>query len=215
MEKRDYFQEALSDFAFDAACGGAIRHLSDLGYSVRQIMGRLDFPVPYDKVKVARYRHLRESGILLLQEPENAVSLPEEKPHYVRDYDAYGRTSFRLVKPREARPGTQAAWGIATDAKAGKEPMGKVLEGRIEKNGREHSYISCDFGLWDEEERQALAGLTERQREYVEDIPWERHRMYHRLTKDMEEIICALYGDGKYEGCAYFLKTRDKVFFRK
>lgn len=37
------FQSALSDFTYDVACGGAIRHLADLGYTVHQITERLDF----------------------------------------------------------------------------------------------------------------------------------------------------------------------------
>ena len=33
-----YFEAALSDFVFDVAAGGAIRHLVDRGYSVEQMM---------------------------------------------------------------------------------------------------------------------------------------------------------------------------------
>jgi len=35
--KQEYFKKSLSDFTFDMASGGAIRHLADRGYTVEQI----------------------------------------------------------------------------------------------------------------------------------------------------------------------------------
>ena len=35
-KEQDYFNEALSNFMFDMASGGAIRHLADRGYRARQ-----------------------------------------------------------------------------------------------------------------------------------------------------------------------------------
>lgn len=64
-----YFEAALSDFVFDVAAGGAIRHLVDRGYSVEQIMRELSYPVPRAKVEKAVYRHLTESHILLAKLP--------------------------------------------------------------------------------------------------------------------------------------------------
>ena len=64
-EKKGYFEAALSDFVFDVAAGGAIRHLVDRGHSVEQIMKELDYPVPRAKVEKAVYRHLTETGILI------------------------------------------------------------------------------------------------------------------------------------------------------
>jgi len=62
--RKEYFEAALSDFVFDVAAGGAIRHLTDRGYSVEQIMRELSYPVPRDRVEKAVYRHLTESRIL-------------------------------------------------------------------------------------------------------------------------------------------------------
>lgn len=42
--KEGYFEAALSDFAFDVAAGGAIRHLVDRGYSVGQIVKETVLP---------------------------------------------------------------------------------------------------------------------------------------------------------------------------
>lgn len=65
-----YFEAALSDFMFDVAAGGAIRHLADRGYSIEQIVKELDYPVPRAKVEKAFQRHLSESGVLLWKLPE-------------------------------------------------------------------------------------------------------------------------------------------------
>lgn len=69
MGDEKYFEAALSDFVFDVAAGGAIRHLVNKGYSVEQIMRELSYPVPRAKVEKAVYRHLMESRILLTKLP--------------------------------------------------------------------------------------------------------------------------------------------------
>lgn len=70
-----YFEAALSDFVFDVAAGGAIRHLTDRGYSVEQIMRELSYPVPRAKVEKAVYRHMTQSRILLSVLPEEGENL--------------------------------------------------------------------------------------------------------------------------------------------
>lgn len=79
MDKKEeqtanYFQEALSDFVHDAASGGAIRHLLDLGYTTDGIMKELDFPTPRARVEKTVYRCLTDRGILL----EN-LPVPEQE----------------------------------------------------------------------------------------------------------------------------------------
>lgn len=73
-EKQKYFEEALSDFVHDAASGGAIRHLAQLGYTTGQIMERLDFPTPRERVEKTVSRYLMEQGILVEKLP-----CPEEE----------------------------------------------------------------------------------------------------------------------------------------
>lgn len=68
-EKGGYFEEALSDFMFDVAAGGAIRHLADSGYSAEQIRRKLDYPVPLARIEKAVCRHMTETGILLAELP--------------------------------------------------------------------------------------------------------------------------------------------------
>ena len=92
-EKKGYFEAALSDFVFDVAAGGAIRHLADRGHSVEQIMDELSYPVPRAKVEKAFYRYLLESGILIKRLPdENAerqILLLREKTRHRKAYAFY------------------------------------------------------------------------------------------------------------------------------
>ena len=50
-----YFREALADFVQETAYGGAVRHLADRGYTVAQIMERLEYPAPCEKVRRQRF----------------------------------------------------------------------------------------------------------------------------------------------------------------
>lgn len=90
-----YFRKALSDFTYEVASGGAIRHLTDLGYTVRQIMEQLDFPTPYERVQKEVWERLKETGIILPEEPGRGGR--KERFAYVQERDRFGRTSFRRV----------------------------------------------------------------------------------------------------------------------
>lgn len=70
-----YFQEALSDFVYDAACGRAIRHLADTGYTTAQIVNQLNYPTPFAKVQHTVTRHFKETGILSKELPVPPASL--------------------------------------------------------------------------------------------------------------------------------------------
>ena len=76
--KKGYFEAALSDFVFDVAAGGAIRHLVDSGYAVSRIMERLTYTMPRSRVEKAVFRYMCESGILCVDlpvEPEQIYRL--------------------------------------------------------------------------------------------------------------------------------------------
>ncbi len=82
-EKQKYFEEALSDFVHDVASGRAIRHLVSSGYTTDQIMQRLDFPTPRERVEQTVYRCMTESGTLL-----ESLPVPEENMETVFLKDA-------------------------------------------------------------------------------------------------------------------------------
>ena len=212
MSEQDYFRNALSDFTFEAASGGAIRHLTDLGYTVKQISGKLTYPTPYERVRKTVWQHLLDTQVVLTQEPGNGKQ--RGKAAYKMEYDKYGRASFRmesavadgsgLVRWKERRYseeqcGSLAAW----------------LTDRCRVNGEDQSYVSCDFGLRDGREdgslEAAMQTLNERQREYITGLMWENKVCYHRLDRRMQEIVVKLYKEGHYHGYCFFLKQEEKV----
>lgn len=169
---KDNFRHALSDFTFDAASGGAIRHLTDLGYTVRQIGERLDFPTPPARIQEAVWKRLVETGVILTEDP---FSPPSEngsagdngmkrgvKVNYVREYDAYGRASFRRVEEKSAE-------GITGEA-----------------------FLACEFGLLQyrepEKYKRILSALEAGQAEYIDGLPWPKKRVWHRADGRMLAI---------------------------
>ncbi len=107
MRENEYFQQALANFTYEVAGGGAIRHLTEAGYTVKQIMEQLDFPVPYEKVRRAVWEHLVRTRGVLLEEPGSGTR--KEKAVYVREYDKYGKCSFRRVV-REEEASREIHW---------------------------------------------------------------------------------------------------------
>lgn len=95
------FGQALSDFTFDVACGGAIRHLAGLGYTAKEIYERLSFPVSYERVRQAYTKYLLDEGILLRHKPDPCGE--RQTYTYVQEEGKYGKKSFRRVE-KEPKP---------------------------------------------------------------------------------------------------------------
>lgn len=95
MAEQDFFRNALSDFTFETASGGAIRHLADLGYTVKQISEKLTYPTPYERVRSAVWHQLLDTKVVLTQEPGSGKE--QGKAEYTMERDKYGRTTFRLA----------------------------------------------------------------------------------------------------------------------
>lgn len=180
MGKED-FRQALSDFTFDVASGGAIRHLTDLGYTVKQIQEQLDFPTPLARIQKEVWRRLVDTGIILLEEPGRQK--PKEKVDYVREYDSYGKASFRRVVETDPQPETDAD-GI---------------------------FLVCGFGALryrdGERYRKVLAALDVRQAEYIDGLPWPPGKVWHRADERMLEIERRLRAAGLEQGaCRTFVR---------
>ena len=91
-ERNGFFNQALADFTFDVACGAAIRHLMDSGYSAEQIHNRLDYPVSIDRIQA--YMDKRSA---------RAAGDPNEQYEIIIEYDKYGRRSYRKVSINKGR----------------------------------------------------------------------------------------------------------------
>lgn len=87
------FNKALGNFINDAAVGGAIRHLADLGYSISQIEAQLNYPVSKKKIAEVMWEHFLNTGKISLEEPKSV----HEKVSFVKEQDEFGRISFRRV----------------------------------------------------------------------------------------------------------------------
>lgn len=233
MAEQEYFKKALSNFTFEAASGGAIRHLADLGYPVSRIAKKLTFPTPYERVQKTVWEHFLDTGVLRMEEPGSRNGCGREKVTYVRDYDKYGKPSFRRVvlSPKETMGEHNAALGENVSIKGGiswKElqflegggtgrSLAEFLKEKCMENGEEFSYVSCDFGLQlhngDKAEKfmKSLLVLEDEYREYILGLPWERRLCYHRLDKRMREIVVKLHEIKAYQGKCYFLRTAECV----
>jgi len=87
------FNKALGNFINDAAAGGAVRHLADLGYSITQISEELNYPIAKEKIAAIMWEHFLNIGKISLEEPKET----HDKVAFVKEQDEFGRISFRRV----------------------------------------------------------------------------------------------------------------------
>ena len=213
MSKQDYFRNALSDFTYETASGGAIRHLADLGYTVRQICDRLTYPTPYERVRRTVWQHLIDTKVVLTEEPGSGRE--QGKKTYTVAHNKYGRASFRLEKtPAGGEPGL-IRWKELRYSEQQCGSLAVYLAEKCSANGENAAYISCDFGLQGRRDKEkyeeAMQALNERQREYISGLLWEEKTCYHRLDRRMREIVVKLYAASLYQGYCFFLKSGEKV----
>ena len=213
MSEQDYFKNALSDFTFETACGGAIRHLADLGYTVSQIKEQLAFPTALEKVRKTVWEHMLDTGALCLEEPGKQGT--SEKFDYIREYDQYGKASFRRVAVSAGGPGEPVIWRERDFSPERDGTFTDFLAAKCRENSPENAYVSCAFGLNAEREsaspKASFQVLDKRQQDYIQGLPWPEKIVYHRLDSRMREIIVKLYENACYRGTCYFLKTGEKL----
>lgn len=166
MDEPSYFQNALSSFVTDAACGGAIRHLVDIGYTLDQIVERLDYPAPRAKVQRIMMDYLYESRVLLREEPSQELFAAKEV--FVQEQDALGRRSMRKVV---INSNSQKDMAGASDSEILLQGQNKaraqgylwkesvydprrdgklteLLHRKCGNRGDIFNYITCPFGVW-------------------------------------------------------------------
>lgn len=155
----DTFNKALSNLINDSACGGAVRHLADLGYSVSEITGRLDFPLPKITVADMVWKYYLEVGIIRLEAPKENDYV--EKVSYVKDVSSYGKSSLRRVVERVDMPSKEY---VRCD-------FGKKL-----RRG------DSDF-------MAKIDELDKSDKEYIMDLPWPLTTVYHVVDARMERLL--------------------------
>lgn len=210
----NYFRDALHNFIFEEAGGGAIRHLADKGYTARQVTDALSFPMPYEKVREAYTKYLLDCAVLLKERPEQYQK--PEKTEYVREYDRYGKPSFRKVLVSEGTGQERTAGeraGVSTKKwreldfseflllyKSGSGGIQLPAESE-HKEAKKDIYIVCDFGA--DREKDKWQALDRAQQEYLQGICWTRRTMYHLLDQRMLRIGMRLQEKGLDAGKVY------------
>lgn len=211
MSEQEYFKKALSNFTYEAASGGAIRHMADLGYSVKRIKEQLDFPTSYERVQKTVWEHLQHTSILLLEEPGSGRQL--ERTTFVKEYDKYGKPSFRRVALSDKED--PICWKEEQFREGIDGNFISFLEKKCEQNGDGLSYVSCDFGVRNRSDSalflKAIDILDDDQKEYILGISWEKKVFYHKINRDIIQVIARLYEVGQYEGICYFMQLGEKV----
>ena len=205
MAENDYFKLALSNFVFDMASGGAIQHLTNQGYTVKQMIEKLDFPAPYEKVQEAVWKQLLNNGSLLLEEPGSGAG--QERAEYVMEKVSFGRRSFRKVVIKADKT-KQIHWKEVIFSRKINGNLTDYLSKKIKENGENASYISCNFGM---KTNRLPDVLDDQQKDYILGLPWPKQIVYHKLDIRMREIIVALYDAGEFQGECYFLKEEERV----
>lgn len=224
-QKKTAVQSAVSNMVFEVGCGGAIRHLADLGLTTKQIEERLKFPTSYENIEKTVFEQLIENGTLLTEEPGKCKK--REKISYVQDRGKYGQITFRRVveivddgagsvAESKSRNGHMYGnenrdWQTDTFTGRDRERLEQLLNKKWKENGESPVYMSCDFGRGQEENGTDITVLNERQQEYIRGITWTRERMYHKLDHRMREILMRLVEKGQYQGNIYFTGSRVKV----
>lgn len=217
MADQEFFRQALANFTFETASGGAIRHLADHGYTVEEIRKKLDFPTPLERIQNTVWKHFLDTGVLLLDEP--GTGRKQEAYDFVAEYNSYGRKSFRRVTV-QGFGGDPVQWRETVFLEERDGTLLSYLLKHCDMDGKKSSaYISCDFGLCSRREperfHQALEALEEPERAYILGLPWERKMVYHRLDQRMCRIAAGLHKNGEYQGWCYLVEQREKVWIGK
>lgn len=137
IKSQRYFQNALSDFTFDAAGGQAIRHLVNTGYTAEQILHQLDYPVPMTKIRQTITKYLLENGTLRKELPVVQKHLQHVYYDFMNESSIFSFLSKRIEQDEEVNSYISCPFGInTTDAESLLSKMSLFL------TKREMEYLS-------------------------------------------------------------------------
>ena len=131
-----YFQDALSDFVYDAASGRAIRHLVNAGLTTTQIMKELDYPTPFEKIQHTVTRYLKETGILLEELPAAPANL-----HVIHLGDLPQDELFTFLAQHVTNNGEENSYVSCPFGITGKKTGSKTIQRLSMLTAREREYL--------------------------------------------------------------------------
>lgn len=162
MSESDYFKRALANFTFDVAGGAAIRKLARQGYSVDEIISKLDYPVPRAKVGRTVYSEYVACGKVYEKEPPQDGIIT--KISYVKEYGANGRSSMRQVEEKVAVENREYV---------------KCEFGKMKYQNTQEFHRKLDK-------------MSPRDRSYIMDIQWPLEPVYHVKDEQIVRILDVL-----------------------
>jgi hypothetical protein len=198
------FRDALTNLTYDVASGDAIVHLAKQGYLPQEIKEMLDFPTSYERVQESFWKYLVDERIIV--EEKDELGKRREKVKYVTDYDSYGHRSLRRVVEyedggdRNIDDFLQSTFTPSADGN---------FSDFLTKLSESETYVSCDFGV---RKGNAFDVLNDREKLYMEGIPWKRKLVWHLLDKRMLKILPVLY-EMSYHGVLVILKKEKQISF--
>lgn len=152
------FNSSLSNFIKDSAVGGAVRHLADLELSPKEILNRLDYPVPLSTITEIMWKHYIDSGTICIDKPDENTTI--EKISYVEESGAYGRRYMRRVVDVVNLPSKEY---VICD-------FGRLLH--KDSEAFMHNIDSLD----------------EKDKDYLLNMPWPLTPVYHAVNKRISRI---------------------------
>lgn len=203
MSENKYFEKALSDMKDSFAGTDGIKHLADLGYSMRDIQKSLDFPFSLEKIGRVIWNHHIANETILLKTPGSGAG--ESGSRFIKKVDAFGKQSFIRISEQKSMP-SERTW---------KKLVFRRDDGSIREFLNSYSvcgpdYVSLDLGLlktrkdalWDE----LLSLLDGDERDYIEFLPWDNSlsSVYHLVDDRIVGILEHLEGSGYMPGVFYF-----------
>lgn len=191
---QDQFNKSMGNFIHEMSGAGAIRHMVDQGYSIRQIMERLDYPTPQRRVEETALKHMLKQGILLER-------LPDMEFRQIKIPALWDRRQLsEAVYVRKERDGEEFSYVLLPIA--GLKQDGKSL---FRLNDREREYL-CGLP-W--EGSMVYHRLTAR----MYEIAMELSMAVGSGIGESEENSVGYAG--LEEMRFYFLKSREAVIIKK
>ena len=214
---QDFFGKAMGNFMHEMSGAGAIRHMVDQGYSIRQIMERLDYPTPQHRVEETALKHMLKQGILLESLP-NRESLSGVRPEQGKRTEPATEAGETMINMGYRRTMICRPYD--------RKQLSEAIYSRRERDGEASSYVLLPLGKL-KKDREALSCLSGREWDYLCGLPWKGGTVYHRLTGRMYGIAMELamtVGNAapgskdsriEYAGLDgirfYFIKSREEV----
>ena len=206
MSENKYFEKALSDMKDSFAGADGIKHLADLGYSMRDIQKSMDFPFTMEKIGRVIWDHHIENETILLKEPGSKAREPGFR--FIKKTDAFGKQSFiRVSEPAGDAP--EHTWKKVSFRK-NDGPVRQFLDSN---SAYGPDYVDLEFGMLKSRREamwQELLSLFDGDdRDYMEFLPWENSLsgIYHRIDERIVRILCCLERGGYMPGVFYFAVT--------